>query len=626
MVGMHFQINDWRLNVDENKLYRQDREVSVEPRLINLLYFLAKNPGEVFCREQLIEHVWGGAIVTDQVVTQSIFELRKLLRDGREESIHYLITVPKRGYKLVASVTEIAPEPSVDDNHTLVDDDSERDVEPHQHQELDIGSTDMIFPAGPLTRALNSRKPATRRDKIEIRRWKSIAFDVLWISALIIAFGVFTYYQSETNITQAIDTHLIEFTFQETLIQDQDHIELSDGLVQKLAADIAQVSHYRVRLSKARFVAGVLPGKTVTVKIQDQAGHTYLDVEYRNNASGTTLFSRQYPLVLPQIRQVIEKASSELMQALAVPDAENKASLLMAAMPENQQALLKLVRAHHYLNVSQPSSFKEGIRLLEEALQMEPINHYLQAELLVAYYVHRLADSYGSNHMYLDPIKITLLTPGMNQQGELEASGIPASLVAKFLDERGIVVEKTGPYNLLFLFSIGIDKSKAMQLLRALTEFKRGYDLNLTIRSILPALYKESPSFYEGMRIQELAQGIHHLINKYSLPELMYKAFDVLPEMKLTPHAAWQQELRGQTEEILLNEMVGRVSANMILPYPPGVPLVLPGEMVTEHSRPVLEFLEMLCEIGAHYPGFDTDIHGLYRQKDGSYTVKVLKV
>ncbi|MCV5737216.1 hypothetical protein OFN56_35490, partial [Escherichia coli] len=54
-------------------------------------------------------------------------------------------------------------------------------------------------------------------------------------------------------------------------------------------------------------------------------------------------------------------------------------------------------------------------------------------------------------------------------------------------------------------------------------------------------------------------------------------------------------------------------------------PLVLPGEMVTQESRPVLDFLEMLCEIGAHYPGFETDIHGLYQQKDGSYTVKVLK-
>jgi lysine decarboxylase len=229
------------------------------------------------------------------------------------------------------------------------------------------------------------------------------------------------------------------------------------------------------------------------------------------------------------------------------------------------------------------------------------------------------------NHMYLDPIKVTLLTPGMNKEGELEESGIPASLVAKFLDERGIVVEKTGPYNLLFLFSIGIDKSKAMQLLRGLTEFKRGYDLNLTIKSFLPSLYNEDPSFYEGMRVQELAQAIHDLTKKYNLPELMYKAFDVLPEMKVTPHAAWQEELRGNIEEIKLEEMVGRVSANMILPYPPGVPLVLPGEMVTQESRPVLDFLEMLCEIGAHYPGFETDIHGLYQQKDGSYTVKVLK-
>ncbi|CSR85354.1 lysine decarboxylase CadA [Shigella sonnei] len=81
----------------------------------------------------------------------------------------------------------------------------------------------------------------------------------------------------------------------------------------------------------------------------------------------------------------------------------------------------------------------------------------------------------------------------------------------------------------------------------------------------------------------------------------------------------------SMTEEVYLDEMVGRINANMILPYPPGVPLVMPGEMITEESRPVLEFLQMLCEIGAHYPGFETDIHGAYRQADGRYTVKVLK-
>ncbi|EFE21562.1 lysine decarboxylase, inducible [Edwardsiella tarda ATCC 23685] len=229
------------------------------------------------------------------------------------------------------------------------------------------------------------------------------------------------------------------------------------------------------------------------------------------------------------------------------------------------------------------------------------------------------------NHMYLDPIKVTLLTPGMKADGTLADEGIPAAIVAKYLDEHGIIVEKTGPYNLLFLFSIGIDKTKALSLLRALTDFKRAYDLNLRVKNMLPSLYREDPEFYENMRVQALAQGIHALIQHHNLPDLMYRAFAVLPTPVLNPHDAFQQELRGQAEEIALDEMIGRVNANMILPYPPGVPLVMPGEMLTEESRPVLEFLQMLCEIGAHYPGFKTDIHGAYRQADGHYTVKVLK-
>ncbi len=112
--------------------------------------------------------------------------------------------------------------------------------------------------------------------------------------------------------------------------------------------------------------------------------------------------------------------------------------------------------------------------------------------------------------MYLDPIKVTLLTPGMKKDGTMDDFGIPASIVAEIpLDEHGIVVEKTGPYNLLFLFSIGIDKTKALSLLRALTDFKRAFDLNLRVKNMLPSLYREDPEFYENMRIQDLAQNIH---------------------------------------------------------------------------------------------------------------------
>lgn len=229
-------------------------------------------------------------------------------------------------------------------------------------------------------------------------------------------------------------------------------------------------------------------------------------------------------------------------------------------------------------------------------------------------------------HMYLDPIKVTLLTPGLNGDGTMAERGIPASIVSKYLDDRGVIVEKTGPYNLLFLFSFGIDNTKAMGLLRELCNFRRDYDRNLEIKEAIPSLYKKDPSFYDSMRLQELAQGIHKLIVEHDLPNMMFHAFETLPKMVMTPFDAFQRELNGEVEEVRIQDMQDKVNANMILPYPPGVPLVMPGEMLTADNRAVLDFMLMLCEIGEHFPGFETDIHGAYRQPDGSYTVKVLKM
>ncbi|ECJ2546167.1 lysine decarboxylase LdcC [Salmonella enterica subsp. arizonae] len=237
---------------------------------------------------------------------------------------------------------------------------------------------------------------------------------------------------------------------------------------------------------------------------------------------------------------------------------------------------------------------------------------------------HGFTDA-DDDHMFLDPVKVTILTPGMDEQGNMSEEGIPAALVAKFLDERGVVVEKTGPYNLLFLFSIGIDKTRAMGLMRGLTEFKRAYDLNLRVKNMLPDLYAEDPDFYRNMRIHDLAQGIHKLIRQHDLPGLMLRAFDVLPEMIMTPHQAWQRQIKGEVETVALDQLPGRVSANMILPYPPGVPLLMPGERISQESRAVLDFLQMLCSIGQHYPGFETDIHGAKQNEDGVYQVRVLK-
>ncbi|ELA8351830.1 lysine decarboxylation/transport transcriptional activator CadC [Vibrio sp. 506] len=390
MVGVYFQINDWVLSVDENKLYRQDREVTVEPRLINLLHFLAEHANEVFNREELIQYVWAGAIVTDQVVTQSIFELRKLLRDGREENTNYVITVPKRGYKLVANVVTMTHEEFVTSrqNEEILP-----SVEESEEDCLPIAPA-VTFPAGPLTRAVceMSKEKKAPQSKNKISPWRLGIMNFIWISMLVVVMGVFTYKQSEVRITQAIDTHLIEFKFQDNFTNEGLSYDLADGFAQKLMSDIAQVSDYRVMLKKASFTSGIVPGKSVVVRVRENDGGSFLEVEYRNNSSEKVLFSRQYALTSSHLKTVLQQASLDLMQVLKVSDAKLKSTMLVAGMPMNPDALELFVQANHYLNVSDTKQFRQGIDLMENILEIEPDNAYVQAELLIAYHVQKALD------------------------------------------------------------------------------------------------------------------------------------------------------------------------------------------------------------------------------------------
>lgn len=108
------RVGEWLVTPAVNQISRQGRQLTLEPRLIDLLVFFARHPDEVLSRDELIDHVWTRNVVTSHVVTQSISELRKSLKDGDDNSPEYIVTVPKRGYKLTASViwcTEEGEEP-----------------------------------------------------------------------------------------------------------------------------------------------------------------------------------------------------------------------------------------------------------------------------------------------------------------------------------------------------------------------------------------------------------------------------------------------------------------------------------------------------------------------------------
>lgn len=224
----------------------------------------------------------------------------------------------------------------------------------------------------------------------------------------------------------------------------------------------------------------------------------------------------------------------------------------------------------------------------------------------------------------LDPIKVSIVTPGMSALGELAQTGIPANLVTAYLDRKGIVVEKTTDFTILFLFSMGITKGKWGTLLSAFADFKRDYDTNIELTRVLPELVALDPKRYGQMGLRDLADAMFSVMKTLKTTAAMANGFSSLPAPDLSPVEAYEHLVRGQVESLPLDQMAGRIVATGVVPYPPGIPLMMPGENVGLIDGPVLTYLKALEAFDRLFPGFAHDSHGV-EVIDGNYHVLCVK-
>lgn len=225
----------------------------------------------------------------------------------------------------------------------------------------------------------------------------------------------------------------------------------------------------------------------------------------------------------------------------------------------------------------------------------------------------------------LDPIKVTVVTPGMGKDAVLEGSGIPAALLTSYLDNRGIVVEKTQDFTVLFLFSLGVTKGKWGTLLNALFAFKKDYDNNTPLERVLPKVVADNPERYLNMGLKDLADEMFAKMKELQMTKALAEGFAVLPKPDMTPVEAYEQLVLNNIESVTLNEASGRTVATGIVPYPPGIPLLMPGENAGDADGPLLGYLKALEAFDRYFPGFAHDTHGVERDSDGNYEIMCLK-
>ncbi|GAA4636852.1 Orn/Lys/Arg decarboxylase N-terminal domain-containing protein [Actinoallomurus vinaceus] len=225
-------------------------------------------------------------------------------------------------------------------------------------------------------------------------------------------------------------------------------------------------------------------------------------------------------------------------------------------------------------------------------------------------------DGLDDGHCMLDPIKVTITCPGAEATGGTTEWGIPARIVAAYLERRGIVVEKTGDHTLLVLFSIGITKGKWGTLIDALIDFKNAYDGGLPLAEVLPGF---GPA---GVTLRALCDQAHGRLRGSKLGVLLDQVFTDLPEPILTPADCYQALIRSRTERVPLSELAGRTSAATVVVTPPGIPMLMPGESTGPDDGPLMEYLRALEDFDRAFPFMTTDIHGAHRDDTGRYWIE----
>ena len=224
----------------------------------------------------------------------------------------------------------------------------------------------------------------------------------------------------------------------------------------------------------------------------------------------------------------------------------------------------------------------------------------------------------------LDPIKATIITPGLDVDGDFADSGIPAAIVTKYLAENGVVVEKTSLYSFFIMFTIGITKGRWNTMVTELQQFKDDYDKNQPLWRVLPEFVAKYAR-YEKVGLRDLCDQIHGIYKANDVARLITEMYLSNMEPAMKPSDAFAKMAHGEIDRVAIDELEGRITSVLLTPYLPGIPLLIPGE---RFNKTIVDYLKFARDFNQKFPGFESDIHGLvsdYTNGDSRYYVDCVR-
>ncbi|HBC5825668.1 TPA: lysine decarboxylation/transport transcriptional activator CadC [Escherichia coli] len=360
------RVGEWLVTPSINKISRNGRQITLEPRLIDLLIFFAQHSGEVLSRDELIDNVWKRSIVTNHVVTQSISELRKSLKDNDEDSPAYIATVPKRGYKLIVPVIWYStPIPEI------------------------IPDTD------PSIYSLNIQNSATPPEQSPVR-YKRLTTLWVWFFFLLslgtcVALVAFSSLETRLPMSKSrillnphdIDINMVNKSCNNwtSPYQLSYAIGVGDLVATSLNTFSTFIVHDKINYNIEELSSS---GKTLSIAFVNQrqyrAQQCFMSVKLVDNADGSTMLDKRYVITNGNQLAIQNDLLESLSKALNQPWPQRMQEMLQQILPHRGALLTNFYQAHNYLMHGDDKSLNRASELLGEILQSSPEFIYARAE------------------------------------------------------------------------------------------------------------------------------------------------------------------------------------------------------------------------------------------------------
>ncbi|PSV05759.1 arginine decarboxylase, partial [Photobacterium kishitanii] len=186
------------------------------------------------------------------------------------------------------------------------------------------------------------------------------------------------------------------------------------------------------------------------------------------------------------------------------------------------------------------------------------------------------------------------------------------------------VPTRTTDFQVMFLFSMGITKGKWATLVNTLLSFKTHYDNNTPLKSVLPDLAASHPQVYGDLGLKDLGDKMFTYLKTHTPSEMLNAAYSTLPKADITPRAAFEAIVDDNVEMVPSTKLQGRIAANAVIPYPPGIPMLMSGENFGDANSPQIGYLHSLEIWDKEFPGFEHETEGT-EVEDGVYHVMCVK-